>query len=101
MVVGDSIPDGFQSGSDLTRYPNFPRPDGWPSSPRATQPGGAERGHRRNRVLADYGRSTGGPALNRLEKDVLDQAGVNDVIVMEGTNDLGPPRSWPPWAPTS
>ena len=38
----------------------------------------------------------GAPAPVRLERDVLSVPGVTDVILLEGTNDLGGDGAWPP-----
>ena len=44
-----------------------------------------------NRVLRDRGPIFGRSALHRLRPDVLQQAGVTTVILLEGINDLGQP----------
>jgi lysophospholipase L1-like esterase len=98
VALGASITDGFQGPPNLVpedpgsidrnqRYPDFlarrllahPRPLSVLNA-----------GITGNRVLADgyypyFGRS----AISRLRADVLRQAGVTDVIVEEGLNDIG------------
>lgn len=100
VTLGDSITDGFQNlpaqlqtmGANH-RYPDF--------LARRLLTAGADdvsvlnAGISGNQVTRDAhtteGRLLGyGPsALNRLDRDVLTQPGVRQVIVMEGTNDLG------------
>lgn len=98
VMFGDSITDGFQGQSNVVsedfatvdqnvRYPDFlqHRLDrrGIPLSVLNLGIGG-------NRVLADGLQSQGGPAaLTRYDVDALAQAGVSDVVVMEGINDIG------------
>lgn len=100
VALGDSITDGFQSvqnGSYLAtlnqneRYPDYLARRiiraGLPYSV-------LNAGISGNRLLTDaegQGALLGfGPsALNRLDADVLRQAGVSDVILLEGTNDIG------------
>jgi lysophospholipase L1-like esterase len=112
VTLGDSITDGFQmleNGSYLAtlhkneRYPDYLTrriiKTGLPLSV-------LNAGISGNRVLSDgdgeglllgYGPS----AVNRLNADVIGQAGVTDVILMEGTNDIAggrpPPRSSAGW----
>ncbi|RMI28495.1 GDSL family lipase [Nocardia stercoris] len=91
VALGDSITDGFETaglpgsfdlvGTD-SRYPDFlqRRLDavGLPVSV-------VDAGISGNRVLIP---STGVSALDRLDSDVIDRAGVTDVIVVEGINDV-------------
>lgn len=91
VTLGDSITDGVLSTHDANaRYPDRL------ARRLAVAGGGRPRlavqnaGIGSNRVLSPSGTPFGGPpALERIDEDVLDQAGVSDVIVMEGTNDLG------------
>ena len=53
--------------------------------PQGEQKGIANAGISGNRVL---GRGNGPSAFERLERDVLDRAGVTHVVLFEGTNDL-------------
>ena len=111
VAVGDSITDGTQ-GSDGTyllgnpgivdkndRYPDF-------LARRLLGVAGGARfsvlnaGIGGNRVLQDapfYSPDYGPSLLRRLDPDVIAQTGATDVIVMEGTNDLG----YPPTASAS
>ncbi len=98
VTFGDSITDGFQGDSDVVsedlatvdknvRYPDFlqRRLDrrGIPLSVLNSGIGG-------NRVLSDGLQSQGGPsALKRYAIDALSQAGVTEVVVLEGINDIG------------
>jgi lysophospholipase L1-like esterase len=96
VAFGNSITDGFFStlnGSD--RWPDVLQ--------RRLRPG--EAAHRTISVVTEaiggnmvtrIGRLPGGctpcdgpPALDRLNRDVLDQPGVRVVIILEGINDLG------------
>ena len=87
VAIGDSITDGV--GSDVganARWPNdLARRLDAVSGPTLAV---ADEGIGGNRVLNDsplYGAS----AEARFERDVLDQPGVRDVIVLEGINDIG------------
>ena len=88
VAYGDSITDGIGSaGGANDRWPNFlaRRLDARDGS---QAPGVLNEGIGGNRVLHDsacYGRS----AVARFSRDVLDQPGVRDVIVVEGINDIG------------
>ena len=86
VTLGDSITDGVLATSDANRR--------WPD--RLAQRLQADRSvHTRgvlnlgisgNRVLNDF---VGPSALTRFDRDVLGQAGVSHLIVMEGINDIG------------
>ena len=91
VMVGDSITDGFASTPDANhRYPDF-----------LSQRLNAGRrkmavineGISGNRVLHDI---FGPNASARFDRDVLAQAGVTHVIVLEGINDIGLPGSFRP-----
>src|ERR1019366_6034018 len=85
VLFGDSITDGFNSTPDTNSR--------WPDdfAKRLKGPGGAlsagvlNLGIDGNRVLSDGG---GVSALTRFDRDVLVQAGVTHVVVLEGINDL-------------
>ena len=87
VAFGDSITDGFAStvgGND--RWPND-------LARRLDALGGptlsvADEGISGNRVLHGS-RFFGASAVARFQRDVLDQPGVRDVIVLEGINDVG------------
>ncbi|GGK64117.1 hypothetical protein GCM10011591_40550 [Nocardia camponoti] len=101
VAFGDSITDGYVSATILgtpqepsvvdrdVRYPDFLQ--------RRIDAAGApfsvlNAGISGNRVTRDGFIPQFGPAANaRLQADVIDKAGVTDVIVLEGINDLGIP----------
>jgi lysophospholipase L1-like esterase len=86
VAFGDSITDGATSSNDADRS--------WPSvlaARLASTPGAAKLsvlnlGISGNRVLAD---GAGVNALARFDRDVLSQAGVKWLMIMEGINDIG------------
>lgn len=99
VTLGDSITDGFQNapaeaqtmGSNH-RYPDFLTRRLITADRRDMSVLNAGiSGNRVTRDAENEGIQLGfGPsALHRLGRDVLRQPGVSDVIVMEGTNDLG------------
>ena len=90
VALGDSITDGFQStpGADHT----------WPDyfarrliNHKSVHKLIVNAGISGNRVLHDSlsGASFGNNALARLNRDVIAQPGVTDVILLEGINDIG------------
>jgi lysophospholipase L1-like esterase len=87
VAIGDSITDGVGSDvGDNARWPND-------LARRLDAVGGptlavADEGIGGNRVLTDSA-VFGVSAETRFERDVLDQPGVRDVIVLEGINDIG------------
>jgi len=89
VAFGDSITDGFQSTVDANaRWPNdlARRLD--------ARNGGTlsvvDEGISANEVLADTaGPAAGVAGVTRFERDVIDRAGVKDVILLEGVNDIG------------
>ncbi len=87
VAFGDSITDGLRStvGANA-RWPNdlARRLDARPGPGLSV----ADEGISGNRVLNDS-ECCGVNALARLQRDVLDQAGVRDVILLEGINDFG------------
>lgn len=101
VTLGDSITDGFVSTGGVAvvedtsvrgtngRYPDnlARRLAGLPGPTRLAVLNAGIGG---NRVVSDGFIPRMGPsAVSRLGEDVLAQPGVTDVIVMEGTNDLG------------
>jgi lysophospholipase L1-like esterase len=87
VAFGDSITDGFMStvGANA-RWPNdLARRLEALHGPALSV---ADEGISGNRVLNDS-ECCGVNALARLQRDVLDQAGVRDVILLEGINDFG------------
>jgi lysophospholipase L1-like esterase len=88
VAFGDSITDGFQSTFDANRR--------WPdvlarrllALPQDQRKAVLNAGISGNRLLVDSP-IFGVKALDRLDRDVLEQAGVTDVIVLLGINDIG------------
>jgi lysophospholipase L1-like esterase len=86
VILGNSIADGRGSGTD--------RNDRWPDNlaarlhadPHTSSVAVLNAGIGGNAVLRG---GLGPPALERLERDVLSQAGARWVIVSEGVNDIG------------
>jgi lysophospholipase L1-like esterase len=85
VALGDSITDGFGGPADRNdRYPDF-------LARRLAGRGLSvvNAGISGNRVLSDARAQLGGPsALARLDRDVVGQPGVSDVVVLEGINDI-------------
>jgi lysophospholipase L1-like esterase len=87
VTLGDSITDGSASTVGANRrWPNF-------LAQRLNARAGTtlsvvDEGISGNRVLSNAGAS-GVSALARLDRDVLSQPGVRDVILLEGINDIG------------
>jgi len=87
VALGDSITDGYQSTVNAnTRWPNdlARRLDARPGVTMSV----ADEGISGNQILQDEG-GAGVSALHRFERDVVGQAGVKDVILLEGVNDIG------------
>lgn len=84
-ALGDSITDGFGStfGAD-NRWPDY-LAERLLQRPQDSQAGVANEGISGNRVL---GGGFGQSALVRFDRDVLDQPGVETVILLEGINDI-------------
>ena len=88
VAIGDSITDGFRSTVDANRR--------WPNdlarrleARAGSSLGVTDAGISGNELLQD--RSPGGAnqnAVARFDRDVLDRAGVRDVILLEGVNDI-------------
>ncbi|GAA1510927.1 SGNH/GDSL hydrolase family protein [Streptomyces albidochromogenes] len=84
-ALGDSITDGALSTRDTNRrWPDFlaRRLDGDVGT---RVKGVANEGISGNKVLKD---GSGQSALKRLDRDVLTQAGVRTVVLLEGVNDI-------------
>jgi lysophospholipase L1-like esterase len=90
VTFGDSITDGARSTADTNRR--------WPDvlaarleARRGARIGVLNAGIGGNRILHDAATNVrfGVNALARFDRDVLAQAGVKYVVVMEGINDLG------------
>jgi len=88
VAFGDSITDGFRSTQDANRR--------WPDDlahrllelPARERLSVLNEGISGNRLLIDSPQF-GVRALDRFQRDVLDQTGVTDVIVLLGINDIG------------
>jgi lysophospholipase L1-like esterase len=91
VAFGDSITDGFAAKAQYGDWPNQ-------LANRLADRQGAltlavdNEGIGGNRILHD---GTGVAALARLDRDVLSQPGVADLIVLEGINDIGWPHMKP------
>ncbi|HXJ34343.1 MAG TPA: GDSL-type esterase/lipase family protein [Candidatus Eisenbacteria bacterium] len=90
VALGDSITDGLRSPTDQNlRYPDVLARR---LAAAGTRLGVQIEGISGNQVLRDAAAPTFGPKLlDRLDRDVLDQAGASVVLLMEGTNDIGVP----------
>src|SRR5262249_32482803 len=90
VAVGDSITDGFPGPMDGNgRYPDLlARRLAAADGPRLAVQNAGISGNAVTRTLVT---AFGPKLLDRLDADVIDQAGAGVVIVMEGTNDLGFP----------
>ena len=87
VALGDSITDGINSTVNANkRWPNdlARRLNAQPGETLSV----ADEGISGNQVLQDEG-GAGVSALHRFDRDVLQRAGVNDVILLEGINDIG------------
>ncbi|MGR6972468.1 LamG-like jellyroll fold domain-containing protein [Streptomyces cynarae] len=95
-VLGDNLVDPFQPGTTLPNSNGYRVSDALTAAePTTTTPYGVlAEGIESNQLMTDnpetYNGSTiGGPAaLSRIDRDVLDQPGINSVIVDEGLEDL-------------
>ena len=93
VFLADSITDGRCSTRDDKGVAHPDLNVRWPdvlAARLASRPGGQQKGIANmgisgNRVL---GRGNGPSAFERLERDVLDRAGVTHVVFFEGTNDI-------------
>jgi lysophospholipase L1-like esterase len=86
VTFGDSITDGFGTGPDRNeRWPDF-LAERLQADPKLRHLSVLNHGIGGNRLLND---SLGPNALARFERDVLNQAGVRYVVILEGVNDLG------------
>ena len=88
VTLGDSITDGFNSTLDANgRYPDY-LADRMLELPAEERMPVLNAGISGNRILNDAP-CCGVKATDRLERDVLSQAGVSDVVLLEGINDIG------------
>ena len=96
VALGDSITDGARSTVDANRR--------WPDvlASRLNGFGVVDAGIGGGRILHDAARNiTYGPsALGRFDRDVLAQAGVKYIVMLEGINDIGHPGGVAPLSET-
>jgi lysophospholipase L1-like esterase len=86
VTLGDSITDGAHSTRDANaRWPDV-LARRLQSNKKTSSLGVLNEGIGGNRILFDH---TGPSALARFDRDVLAQAGVKYLIIMEGINDIG------------
>ena len=90
VTLGDSITDGAVS----SRGANLRWPDDLArrlhSNPKTSHLAVLNAGIGGNRILhSDIGTNAGPGALSRFDRDVLSQAGVKYLIILEGINDIG------------
>jgi lysophospholipase L1-like esterase len=86
LTFGDSITDGFNSTADAAhRYPNY-LSRALQGNPATSSYSVVNAGISGNRVLNDV---IGPSGASRFDRDALGQAGVTDVIILLGINDIG------------
>jgi lysophospholipase L1-like esterase len=90
VTLGDSITDGAVSARGANRR--------WPddlarrlqANPKTASLAVLNEGIGGNRILhSDIGTNAGPGALSRFDRDVLSQAGVRYLVILEGINDIG------------
>jgi lysophospholipase L1-like esterase len=93
VTLGDSITDGYLSTNNANhRYPDYlaRRLDALHGPTLAVSNAGISGNDLLTfRTDLSFGDVFGAPALARLPRDVIAQAGVRDVILLEGINDIG------------
>lgn len=88
VTLGDSITDGVHSTLDAnTRWPDY-LARRLLELPQGQRESVLDAGISGNRILNDSP-CCGVKATDRLERDVYSEAGVKDVILLEGINDIG------------
>lgn len=86
VCFGDSITDGARGSKDANlRWPDI-LATRLQASPKTATLGILNQGIGGNRILHD---NTGPAAVDRFERDVLQQPGVKYVVILEGINDIG------------
>jgi len=91
VLFGDSITDGVVSPVDQNlRYPDQ-LADRLLAEPSHRELGVLNAGISGNRLLSNAG-TAGDSALARFDRDVIGQAGVRTVVLLEGINDIGGSR---------
>ena len=90
VTLGDSITDGaFSTRSANLRWPDF-LARRLQANPKTASLSVLNEGIGGNRILHDeIGPSAGPSALGRFDRDVLSQAGVKYLVILEGINDIG------------
>ena len=92
VAFGDSITDGTRSTPDSNhRWPD-PLVRRALAQPSPRRIAALNAGIAGNRVLSEGVFTAGLNALARFDADVLDQAGVTHVVIMDGINDIGNAR---------
>lgn len=86
VALGDSITDGRGSTTDKQDRWTDNLTNRLQANPLTTNVAVINQGIGGNRVLFD---GLGPSALNRFERDVLEQSGVSYLIILEGVNDIG------------
>jgi lysophospholipase L1-like esterase len=101
VALGDSITDGYQVNGGGDRWTDLLSErigELAPSAQKSIVNAGIS-GNTVSRQPNPYDptqQCCGAPAPVRLERDVLSVPGVTDVLLLEGTNDLGGDGAWPP-----
>jgi lysophospholipase L1-like esterase len=86
VVLGDSITDGYGVPANTNQRWTDGLAQRLQASPKTRSLGVLNQGIGGNRVLQD---GLGPNAMARFERDVLSQAGVTHLVLLEGVNDLG------------
>lgn len=86
VVLGDSITDGYGVPANTNQRWTDVLAQRLQASPKTRSLGVLNQGIGGNRVLQD---GLGPNAMARFERDVLSQAGVTHLVLLEGVNDLG------------
>jgi lysophospholipase L1-like esterase len=101
VAFGDSITDGYQVSGGGDRWTDLlsERINQLPAERQKSIVNAGISGNTVSRQPNPYDptqQCCGAPAPVRLERDVLSVPGVTDVMLLEGTNDLGGDGAWPP-----
>lgn len=94
VTLGDSITDGYHADGGGPRWADVlaRRIDQLPPGQRLSVANAGISGNTVSEQPNPYdptGQCCGPPALDRLDRDVLSLPGVKDVLLLEGTNDIG------------
>ncbi len=101
VALGDSITDGYQVNGGGDRWTDLlsERINELPAEEQKSIVNAGISGNTVSRQPNPYDptqQCCGAPAPVRLDRDVLSVPGVTDVMLLEGTNDLGGDGAWPP-----